>query len=472
MKIKGLILLIIIGLLCGCGGGTSSTAPVKDSKISFTDDEGLEINLEKPAERIISLYSAHTENIYSLGGENRLIGGYKTCTYPPEAAFLPMYDYNGDPEAVIGAEPDVVIIRPFIRTKAPDFVKALENAGITVVSLYPDSFEDFDEYINKLALITGTEDKAEVILKDFHNQLEEISRLTSTVDDKQTVFFESTENNVRTVAHNSMPAIAIELAGGINLAEGLSASSEGGTIAEFGAERVLLNGDNIDVYISQRGSMNSGGNAKSISERDGFDTIKAIKEDRFYTINEKIISSPTFRFVKGVREVARFLYPDVVDDYSYLRNDEPATRSTFAQAVCKVHHLPIEIPTSSSYYKNEQKGHYFGLFEDVKWQSKDFDYIETAVLCGYVDWFKEGDKEYFYPDNRVTRDELAQTLFVMSDLKNKEENTPISDLGESDHPKIVQILVDNGILTLNEGKFEPERQVTNNEIINALELIR
>ena len=41
-------------------------------EIRFTDARGKEIVLTQPAERIISLYSAHTENLYALGRENAL----------------------------------------------------------------------------------------------------------------------------------------------------------------------------------------------------------------------------------------------------------------------------------------------------------------------------------------------------------------------------------------------------------------
>ena len=126
--------------MCGCNVNRD-TKEESDALISFTDDDGRKIELDKPAERIISLYSAHTENLYYLDAQSTLIGGYKTCIYPPEAAFLDMYDYSADPEAVIAAAPDVVLIRPFISRKAPDFVNAIEKAGITVVSLYPDSLD-------------------------------------------------------------------------------------------------------------------------------------------------------------------------------------------------------------------------------------------------------------------------------------------------------------------------------------------
>lgn len=463
-----LFLFFVFVIQTGC---SKASTPIQESgAISFVDDDGVTINLDKPAERIITLYSAHTENIFYLGAGDKLIGDYKTCTYPPQAAFIDKYDYNGDPEAVIGANPDVVIIRPFIRKKVPDFVKALENAGITVISLYPDEFSDFDSYIGKLAQVVGKEQEAQILLENFHSEIENIKEITSKIENKQTIFFESTDTNIRTVTPNSMPGLAIEYAGGINIAADAEPIEKDSSIAAFGEERVLMNGDNIDVYVSQRGSMNSGASKQGVSERAGFQAIKALKNNRFYTINEKLISSPTFRYVKGIRQLARFLYPDEMNSIEEYKNDNLATRRDYANIIYNYLNTPVFVPSSSSYYKTQQQGHVFGLFEDVSWQDKDFDAIETVAETGYIEGFKENDKEYFKPDNNVTRDELAQTIFVIGNFSAKDNNTVINDLSESSHKRIVQILVDNGVFTLENGNFQPNKPVTNNEIINALEL--
>lgn len=477
--LKTFFISLLCLLLCACnsvgtdsGADNSANSDKAKGEISFTDDDGIEISLDKPAERIISLYSAHTENLYYLGAGDRLIGAYKTSTFPPEAAFLERYDYNGDPETLIAAAPDLVIIRPFVRDKAPDYVRAIENAGITVVSLYPDRFEEFDDYIKKLASLTGTEDRAEELLADFHGEIDRISGLTSSIEPKQSIFFESTDTNVRTVTADSMAGLAIDLAGGINIAGDAQPVSEGSSIAPFGEEKVLINADNIDVYVSQRGSMNSGASKQGISERAGFESVKAIKNDRFYTINEKLISSPSFRYVKGVRELARYLYPEVLDDISAYENDNAATKRSFADIVFLKKHLPVFVPSSSSYYENEYSGHTYGLFEDIPWTDKDFDSIETCVSDGYIEGRKDGDKEYFDPDAPVTRDMLAQTVFVMGDFTSTSDSADIADISESEHPRIVKTLVQNGVFELVDGKFEPKRQVTNNEIIKALEFVK
>ncbi len=471
-----LILFGIFGLFIGCdSSGDNINKEISGgsltSKISFTDDDGNEINLDKPAERIISLYSAHTENLYYIGAGEKIIGRHKTCTYPPDAVFAEVFDYNGDPEKVISANPDLVIIRPFIRKKAPDFVKVIESSGIKVVSLYPDKFNKFDDYIKKLAMITGTEENAERLLLKFHKELDDIKSITSEISPKQTLFFESTETNVRTVTSDSMAGIAIETAGGINIAKDAEPLEEGSSIADFGEEKVLMNADKIDVYISQRGSMNSGASKQGISERAGFNIIKALKNGRFFTINEKIISSPTFRYTKGVREIARYLYPEVMNDLSEYKNDNIATRRDFANIIFRYKNIPLFVPSSSSYYETEKKGHTFGLFSDINWNDNDFDAIETSVLAGYVEGVKDNGKEYFYPGNNVTRDELAQTVFVMGDFSSKNKEVEIQDIEDSQHKNIVRILVENGVFELKDGKFEPDRKVSCMEIIKAFEKI-
>lgn len=462
--------------LSACGAPAKSEQPLPlaqdsaagNAAIQFTDDDGREIKLDAPCSRIISLYSAHTENLYEIGAGDKLIGVYNSSIYPPEVTSLPSYDYKGDPEQVIAAQPDLVLILPLISRKAPDYVAQIERAGIPVVSLYADNYDEFSDYIGKLAALAGTEETAQRRLADFYTAVDNVVATTGQISEKITVFMESTEAELRTVTPYSMPGRAIVFAGGINLAADAQPVSNGSAFASYGVEKVLENSDKIDVYISQRGAMNAGGNLISISEREGFDTIKAIKENRVYLIPDKIINSPTFRFQKGVAEMARFLYPDVMDELSAFENDDTATRLGYAEIVMKVLHLPIYVPSSSKYYETEQKGHTYGLFKDLHWNDSGFDAAETAVFGGYIDWEKAPDGlEYFYPDRPVTREELAKTVFLIGNFAPT-ANTNIADIETCEKPRIIQTLVDRGIFALEDGNFNPKRTVTNNEIVMAL----
>jgi iron complex transport system substrate-binding protein len=279
--------------------------------ISVTDDEGNTISFDKPFTRIIPLYSAHTENLFALGAEMSVIGGHSTCDYPPAAKDLPVFEYSGDPEYMIAAGPDLVLIRPFIRRHNPAYIEALEKAGIPVVSLYPQTFAGFDWYIQRLALLSGAD--AEQKLNEFHAELQNIKDAASLIQNRLTVFFETTERETRTASPESLPALAIEISGGVNIALDTKPVNPFSSIAPYGAEKLLSHAENIDAYIVQTGAMNPANSIDALSKRAGFSAIKAIRGGNVLFIDEKIVSSPVFRYLQGVKTIAHFLYPDEFD---------------------------------------------------------------------------------------------------------------------------------------------------------------
>ncbi|WFD09885.1 ABC transporter substrate-binding protein [Tepidibacter hydrothermalis] len=473
MKILSIMICFAsILLFTGCSDTTqNNSADNKEYKISFVDDDQKQINIAEPAKKIISLYSAHTENLYKLGMDDEIIGVGKSDIYPAKVLEKKKFDYkNADPESIILEEPDLVLIRPFINRSRPDFVQALEKAGINVVSLYPESFDEFDDYIKKLSFLTGTEDKANELLKDFYAKIDDVKEKTKNIDDKVNVYFESSEQDYKTVTVDSMPGMAIDIAGGINVASDVKPIKEGSSIASYGTERILEKADDIDVFVSQNGVMNAGGNKHSITIRPGFDTIKAIKNDRVYVINQKIISSPTFRYLDGINEMCRMFYPEIFDDYSKYDVDEDVTREELAEIVVKFKHKPVFVPTSK-YYRKDHKGHTYGMFEDVDMNDEKINFVEAAVTSGYIDGFKEDDKEYFYPNKKVTREEFAKVLFIMSDIKPIDTKINISDIAEVENKKIVQMIIDNKIMTLKNNKFNPKEYVTGKDVVKSLDLL-
>ncbi len=446
----------------------------REYTIDFVDDSGRRVKMEGPASRVISLYSAHTENLFALELDDQIIGVGTSESYPVEFLDKAVFDYKSDPEKVIAADPDLVLIRPFIERKQPDFVDALRQSGITVASFYPESQEDFDRYIMNLGLVTGREKMAERKLKAFHNDLDALRELTKDISPKINVFFEASDIELKTVTVDSVAARSIEIAGGINVATDAEPMTKGTTIAVYGAERILEKADQIDAYVTQRGVMGSGGNLHTISIRPGFNTIKAVKEGKVLEINQKLISSPTFRQLKGVYELARFFYPEIIDDISSFNIDAPLNRVDAAELFVRYDRRPAFAPTAS-YYDKEYDGHTYGMFEDVPSSHEKFDFIETSLNAGFMEGFKRRedsiDIEYFDVDGTVTRDEFAKTLFLFYDLVPMKDHVEIADLDKSSNKKIVQSLIDHNILHLESGQFNPERTVTGKEVVEALEKI-
>jgi iron complex transport system substrate-binding protein len=286
----------------------SQAVSINNAYGGINDDEGNSIRFDKPFARIISFYSAHTENLFELGAGEKLIGGHSTCDYPAAAKALPVFEYTGDPEYVIAASPDLVLIRPFIRRHNPAYIDALEKAGIPVVSLYPETFDDFDGYIRRLALLAGVD--GEEKLKTFHSELQNVRNAAANIKSKQYVFFETTERETRTASPKSLPALAIEISGGINIAADAKPVNPLSSIAPYGIEKLLSRAEDIDAYVVQTGAMNPAKSVDALRKRAGFSAIKAIRDGNVLFIDERIISSPVFRYLQGVKTIAHFLYPD------------------------------------------------------------------------------------------------------------------------------------------------------------------
>ncbi|MCH4888255.1 ABC transporter substrate-binding protein [Acidaminobacter sp. JC074] len=436
--------------------------PSGDYSIDFVDDSGYRIRMEKPADTIISLYSAHTENLFALGLDREIIGVGTSDVYPYKALSKEVYDYKSDPEKVIAARPDVVLIRPFIERHSPDFVKSLRRTGITVVSLYPDNYDEFDDYIMKLAYLTGKESTAKRALEDFYAALEAYKSDADLIENKVGVYFESSDREYKTVTNVSMPAHAIEFAGGKNIAADAVPIEEGSSIAIYGTEKIIEKAGEIEVYVTQRGVMGAGGNTHSISIRPGFDVIKAVKNDRVLEINQKIISSPTFRFIKGIHELRRAFYPEIYDKLVW---PETITRASLSDILISYKHEPIFVPTAS-YYRDENKEHYYGAFEDVTLDHDYFDVIETAMQKGYFHNEIIDEVEYFYPEKTVSREEFAMILYLINDFKN--EDFKINDLEACENPRIIQTIVYNGLMDLENGNFNPSDAVSLDDVKKGL----
>lgn len=294
--------------LCLLGTGCRKP-PSQTEGICVRDDSDTRCCLPEGATRIISLYPAHTENLFSLGLSDEIIGVYKGDEYPPDVEEKRRYDYCRDPEEIIAAAPDLVLIRPFIKRAYPDFVTVLERNGILVVSLYPETVAQFEPYMRKLGRLTGRTDRAKELIDTFYTRLEQIQKRVAAVTQRKRLFFEATYNNYRTVIPDSFPGHAIAVAGGIPVAGDASPIVSGSSLAPYGIERILEKADQIDVYVAQRGAMNPLVSAEKIRERTGFQAIRAVKNGRILVLDEAYISRPTMRYVEGVQMLAEYIYP-------------------------------------------------------------------------------------------------------------------------------------------------------------------
>jgi len=283
-----------------------------DSRIEghnmIVDQAGRTLTVDNPFERIISLYGAHTENLFNLGLDNEIIGVSRHETYPPQALQKQVFSYRDDPEKFLAVHPDLVIIRPMIDRGYPQIVSMLEKNGITVISLQPGTVEDMYAYWNILGILSGKQQQALRMISQFKAAVSDFKSLTDKKAAKKRVYFEAIHDKMKTFAPDSMAVFALETAGGINVATDAK-PVRNTNIAYYGKEHILSRGREIDVYLAQSGAMNKP-SIKLIMNEPGFNTIKAVADRQIYIIDEQIVSRPTMRLLNGIYHIGKILYPE------------------------------------------------------------------------------------------------------------------------------------------------------------------
>lgn len=281
------------------------------SKTQFYDSAGRSITVEKPFARIISLYPAHTENLFSLGLDKEIIGISRSDDYPAAASGKKSYSSHDGPEKFLAGKPDLVLVRPMIDRGYAPLIERLEQFGVVVVSLQPSNVDQMFEYWKILGVLTGKSERAEKMIEEFEGRLAKIRSLVGQIDHnkRKKVYFEAIHSRMKTFSPGAMPVFALKEGGGINLADDAD-SVRNTNIAYFGKERILSLADQIEVYLAQRGAMNDA-TVEMIRNEPGFSVIKAVRNGNVYLIDEKLVSRPTMRLLEGITEIGRILHPEV-----------------------------------------------------------------------------------------------------------------------------------------------------------------
>ena len=282
--------------------------PAPTAAMSLTDDGGRTITFYKPFTRIISLYAAHSENLFDLGLDEAIIGVTRNEDYPAQAMTRPPFNARDGVERFLAAKPDLVLIRPMLDKGYPALWRTLEKNGITVISLQPNTIPEMYAYWRTLGMLTGKEIRAEDMIREFSDKLGSFDKRLEFMPEKDRpyVFFESIHSKLSTFSPGSMPLFVLHYAGGRNAAA--DAKPRNGTnIASYGLERLLSKGSTIDVYLAQYGAMNRV-SVDMVRNGPAASRIKAVLNNAIFLVDEHLVSRPTMRLLTGIDTVYRLLH--------------------------------------------------------------------------------------------------------------------------------------------------------------------
>lgn len=286
-------LTLVIGALVGCG----------NKEVTMKDRAGNEFTAPKKIERIISTAPSNTEILVGLGLGDKIVGIDKySKDVPGIKKGIPEIDFrNPDAEAIIALKPDIVIASTHNKEGKEDPFKLIKDAGIPVVYV-PTSggFEGIYEDIDFLGKLTGTEKKATEMVDSMKSEIAKIEAIGKTIKDKKTVYFEiGSDPSLFSFGNNTFLNSMIEIVGAKNIfadeKEWISPSAE--SVIKKDPDVILTN----ETYLPNP--------VKSIEDRPGFNTIKAVKDKQVFVIDKNASSRPSQDSIKALKEIAKAVYP-------------------------------------------------------------------------------------------------------------------------------------------------------------------
>ena len=229
MKRSLLTLTLLIALFTLILGGCAK-APKNDDNtaenttypLTVTDQLGREVIIEKEPEKIVSGYYISTSLLIALDLQDKTVGieskPEKRPIYQlaaPEFLELPnvgtMKEFNL--EATIALEPDLVILP----VKLKDNIDALEELGIKVIAINPESNELLHEMITIVSKATDTVERGNDLIAAINKYSEKIDTILKEVEAKK-VYLGGNSEFLSTAGSKMYQNTLITLAKGENVA--------------------------------------------------------------------------------------------------------------------------------------------------------------------------------------------------------------------------------------------------------------
>jgi iron complex transport system substrate-binding protein len=260
------------------------------------DDYGNEINLEKPASRIVSLAPHLTELLYDAGAGAKLVGADEYSDYPEAAKALPRVGNNAavNLEAVLALKPDLVVAWPSVGTAKA--VERLAGLGLPVFRSEPRELDDIATTLERLGALAGTSEQASKAANAFRLRAEALRRRYSGRPSVR-VFYEIWDRPLQTVNGQHVISKVIRLCGGENVFASLPLLAP-----EIDAEAVLR--ANPEVIL---GSGSDGTRPEWLDRWRAFPGLQAAAKGQLHTLPADLIQRHTPRLLDGAERVCRLL---------------------------------------------------------------------------------------------------------------------------------------------------------------------
>lgn len=264
--------------------------------ITVQDDADNSVELDRPAQRIVSLAPHLTENLFAVGAGSQVVGAVSFSDHPEAAKRIPRVGgYSRvDLERILALKPDLIVA--WRSGNDPAQITRLRDLGIPVYTSESRTFDAIADTLVQLGRMSGNEHQAATVAASLR---EGVARLARQYRDAAPVrvFYQVWESPLMTVSDDHLIAQAIALCGGSNIFGDLDT-----LVPRVDRESVL----EADPEVIIAGGMGED-RPDWLEAWRQWPQLHAVREEQLVFIPPSLIQRHTPRALKGARMICTAL---------------------------------------------------------------------------------------------------------------------------------------------------------------------
>lgn len=306
---------LILGGISGCeastqtnGSATSTVSPTKATAnaassalfpVTLKDDTGHVVTISKQPRRIASATEGTDEILTALVPKSEIV---LVTSYADEPEYsnvtslvkgIPTIGSNPSAEQVIAAKPDLVLLASYTNQNV---VNQIEQANIPSYEFNDfNSIADIERNILVVGKLVGNRVGAAKVVQNMQSQIKAIE--TAVKGQKKVTVLNYSSYGYVAGSSTTVNDVIVD-AGGIN-----AAASINGWQQVSDEEIVKMNPDVIIDTTDDTGFI------QKIMTNPALKDVAAVKNHHVYSVNSADLTSVSQNVTKGVRDVAKLLYP-------------------------------------------------------------------------------------------------------------------------------------------------------------------
>jgi|GEM_PF-162782 len=267
------------------------------------DDLGREIELLEAPNKIVSLAPSHTEILFFLGLNKKVVGVTDYCNYPKEAQKKEKVGGFADLDMgkIVELKPDLILAFGIVQEPV---IRKLEEKGEKVLWYCPHSVKEILALFDRIGEITGKPRAARRLREKVERRIRAVEEKIMDIpeDKRPTIFRVMGMDPPGTVGNDSFQSDIFRIAGGKNVFSDIPKDYfpvNIAAISERDPEIIIISGED---WKKAR---------QKIKKLEGFKDLKAVRKDKILNISCDLICRPGPRTGEAIEKIAGYLHPTI-----------------------------------------------------------------------------------------------------------------------------------------------------------------